>query len=492
MKVTFRVDASSQIGTGHAMRCYALAEALLEEGHEVQLAASALTDGIAARFRDLGVGVQAIIGAAGSPDDCGQTADVAASSAWTVLDGYDFSGAYRSTLSRASRLLWIDDQGSAKPTNADLVLNQNLYAAESLYPTTPRCRLLLGPAFALLRREFRLPPRRRNQTDGRPRVLITLGGADPRGYTAAAVRAARALDPDVDITAVIGAAHDADHAEVEARQLSAKVVRDARNMAELEAGADLVVAGCGTAVLELLRVQVPFVGVVVADNQARVGQALQEIGGMPTVDARETLDEDRLRDAMQVALRAGSTAPGRHPRPVANVDGWGASRVASALVQRTIELRSATADDALWLFELANDPAVRRASFHQDPIDWATHVGWLRHSLADATTRVWVAEANGTPMGTVRFTAANGAAVTSVSIVAAERRRGIGSWLIAEASERYLLETPSVDQIVAWVRPDNPASTKAFIAAGYRERRAPTASPAPGALRFVLEREPAS
>ncbi len=53
-------------------------------------------------------------------------------------------------------MLFIDEQlGHAAHYSADLVLNQNAFADEGLYPRRDAStRLLLGPRFALLRHEF--------------------------------------------------------------------------------------------------------------------------------------------------------------------------------------------------------------------------------------------------------------------------------------------------------------------------------------------------
>jgi UDP-2,4-diacetamido-2,4,6-trideoxy-beta-L-altropyranose hydrolase len=65
MKIAFRADASTSIGTGHVVRCLALAQALIRQerhakknaaykGHEIHFLASSLTDGLAESIQSCG------------------------------------------------------------------------------------------------------------------------------------------------------------------------------------------------------------------------------------------------------------------------------------------------------------------------------------------------------------------------------------------------------------------------------------------------------
>ena len=98
------------------------------------------------------------------------------------MDGYAFGAEYQEQIrNRERKLLCVDDAGKCDRYVADIVLNQNLTAAQDLYPNyLPGTQLLLGPSFCLLRREF--TPWRKWQREITPRgrnVLVTLGGSTP-------------------------------------------------------------------------------------------------------------------------------------------------------------------------------------------------------------------------------------------------------------------------------------------------------------------------
>ena len=151
-----RADAGAAMGTGHVMRCLALAQAWQDAGDQAVFVSSSLPPALDSRLRDEQIGVHPLSAAVGTAADARATADRARAlgARWIVVDGYQFGADYQRALKDASfRLLVIDDYGHAGHYCAELVLNQNLDAPESLYRSRgPSTQLLLGCRYALLRR----------------------------------------------------------------------------------------------------------------------------------------------------------------------------------------------------------------------------------------------------------------------------------------------------------------------------------------------------
>src|SRR5882724_5374021 len=183
-----RADASAVTGTGHIMRCLALAQAWQDAGGTAVAAVAEATAATEERLQREAIEVAHLMAAPGSGDDAMCTAALAHDRqvAWVVLDGYRFDSSYQAALkSRGLRTLLVDDDVHADRYLTDLVLNQNAHATESLYAERDSStRLLLGPRYAMLRREF-------DAWRGRPReiaaigrrILITMGGSDPDNFT---------------------------------------------------------------------------------------------------------------------------------------------------------------------------------------------------------------------------------------------------------------------------------------------------------------------
>ena len=132
-----------------------------------------------------------------------------------------------------------------------------------------------------------------------------------------------------------------------------------------------------------------------------------------------------------------------------------------------LTIRRATADDCRQYWVWVNDPAVRAAAFHSDPIDWDTHVRWFHERLASADTALFViGDATGTPIGQVRFDRVSGEdAIVDVSLDAAWRGRGLAAEALRVACTA--LGDGAAGRIVAEIREDNVASRRAFAAAGF-------------------------
>ena len=183
MKLLVRVDASTQIGTGHVMRCLALAQAWQDSGGNAVFVFAAKAPALKTRLKSEGIEVVHLFVQMGSAEDANEIARLAheLGASWLVIDGYHFGAEYQEIIKDSGLyLLFIDDYGHTDHYYADIVLNQNIYAHEGLYANRELySQLLLGMGYVLLRREFRQWLGWQRETPKlAQKLLVTLGGSD--------------------------------------------------------------------------------------------------------------------------------------------------------------------------------------------------------------------------------------------------------------------------------------------------------------------------
>ncbi|HYH18743.1 MAG TPA: UDP-2,4-diacetamido-2,4,6-trideoxy-beta-L-altropyranose hydrolase [Azospirillum sp.] len=338
--IVIRADASAMVGTGHVMRCLAVAEALQDEGHTVFFALAESTDAVDARLDAEGFRRTRLPGPAGGPADLRALhALIGAEGAHAVvLDGYHFDEGYRAGLKAAGcRVLAWDDLADRSMLHADLVVNSAPQAGRLPYERiAPGARLLLGPSYAALRREIRhaaaMPRRPLTERRG---LLLTLGGADPLGLTGPCIeRLAPALPEGVRLIAVVGGSNPRANALAEvARRFGNRIEVhvDAPNMGMLMVESGLAVSAGGGTTAELAALAVPTLLVVVADNQVPAATEAAGLGWCAVLDAREG-DHAALIAGLALALWADAKRRhGMAQRAAGLIDGYGAVRIARAL-----------------------------------------------------------------------------------------------------------------------------------------------------------------
>lgn len=340
-----RADATPAMGTGHVMRCLALATAWRRAtGGRVVMLTAADVGPLAGRIAAAGVEVRTVdvpslAPGFGSAEDAHATASVARSeaAAWLVLDGYDFGDAYQQAVADAAApVLVLDDHGHAERYHAALVLNQNIGADARPYAASlPPERMLLGPRYALVREEFLPAPPPRPATPVAFRILVTLGGSDPDNATTTVVHALeQARIPGLEATVVAGPANQ--HVEPLREAVAelgngCRLVVDSRDMPALMAAADLAVAAAGGTARELALCGVPSLVLTLAANQRPAAVAVDRLGiGVDLGWSRDATASRIARALHDLAndhpRREQMASNGRH-----TVDGLGADRVVAAM-----------------------------------------------------------------------------------------------------------------------------------------------------------------
>jgi len=347
-----RADASTQIGTGHLMRCLALAQAWKDSGGEVTFITACQGEGLIQRLRDEEFDIKLLSSAYPDTADWNFTRDILAGhpGALVVLDGYHFDEVYQRQVRQAGhRLLVIDDIAHLKHYCADILLNQNLHAEQLHYSCEPYTRLLLGTRYVLLRREFlEYKNLQRETPEIAKRLLVTFGGSDPKQYTLIVIEALQTIDvAGLEATVVIGDNNlQADVVETTARQSSIpiRLVRDARNIPELMAAAHLTVAAAGSTTWELAFMAAPMLLVVVSDNQAANAKALRDTGSAIILDPASVWSATKISQILQQVLHNKELRKTMSQVASTFVDGLGASRVVEHIMPNFAAL-SETAEE---------------------------------------------------------------------------------------------------------------------------------------------------
>ncbi|MEA2552219.1 MAG: hypothetical protein QOJ65_395 [Fimbriimonadaceae bacterium] len=133
-------------------------------------------------------------------------------------------------------------------------------------------------------------------------------------------------------------------------------------------------------------------------------------------------------------------------------------------------LRRATFEDAELLWQWSNDPVGRQSSLNTAPIEWTTHVEWLRQKLQDPNCLLLIAVQEETPAAVVRFDARKGHLLVSISVAADFRGQGVGKKALSSGLEEAQRAWPS-QEIHAYVKPENESSLSLFDGCGFTRKR---------------------
>ncbi|MEJ6481789.1 UDP-2,4-diacetamido-2,4,6-trideoxy-beta-L-altropyranose hydrolase [Nostoc punctiforme UO1] len=286
MNLLIRADASTQIGTGHIMRCLALAQAWKDVGGNAIFVMATEMLSLETRLKSEGMEVIHLSVNPGSMEDAKKTVSLAHQFGvnWVVVDGYHFGATYQEIIKNVGlKLLFIDDYGHAEYYYADVVLNQDIYAHDNLYvQREPYTQLLLGINYALIRREFyQYQKEQRTHPVIAKKLLVTLGGSDLNNVTLKVIHALKLLDlSKFEVSVLV----DGNNTHYEKLQLASQDLqfpiyfhRNIQNMPDIMAWSDIAISAGGSTIWELAFMGLPSLILIMADNQASNAKKLGEM-----------------------------------------------------------------------------------------------------------------------------------------------------------------------------------------------------------------------
>ncbi|MBC8264049.1 MAG: UDP-2,4-diacetamido-2,4,6-trideoxy-beta-L-altropyranose hydrolase [Anaerolineales bacterium] len=334
-----RADANARMGTGHLMRCLALAQGWKARGGRAMFIAACESDGLRQRLSDEGFQVTRLEQSHPDPADWEITSQALAthSDAWVVLDGYHFDSAYQRQIKEAGhRLLVIDDMAHLDHYHADVVLNQNINAEELCYSCEPHTHLLLGTRYVLLRSEF-LAWRgwQREIPKVARKVLVTLGGGDPDNQTLKVIRALQQVEVDrLEAVIVLGASNPHFRKLQSAicnLQSAIRLVQNVTNMPELMAWADVAVSAGGSTCWELAFIGLPSLLLTLAENQREAATMLSEVGVSFCLGEAVCVDVRHIALTLTTVMKDPEARVAMSQKGSRLIDGFGVTRVLKSL-----------------------------------------------------------------------------------------------------------------------------------------------------------------
>lgn len=484
-RIIFRADGNNQIGLGHVVRSLALVSMLREE-FECVFAIQAPSTELQQQIRKICHGLIILPVCAPSEVRFNHELDAYISAEeMVVLDGYHFNTGYQESIrSKGCLFVSLDDIQNCRFV-ADAVINQAGGVKAHLYSKASNTKLLLGPKYALLRPPFLEASKAlRFQPEGRPFLLLNMGGADPGNTTLQIAKELYLNDNIGSIEIVVGAAYrhlvelqawlqDKQHVILH-HNLSAEQMRDLMLQCAIGVTSASGIAYEYAAVGGLLFV------LQTADNQESLYHFLTESGiAHGYQELSKLLNDDKLSKYFKQQVETQRQ----------HFDGHSDIRLKQLFrklsLSASLNLREATKEDTMLLFEWANDPDVRKNSFNPNPITIENHKIWYNAVLEDEQTLLYIAEADAKPVAHIRFNISTGKAMISYLIDADYRGQGLGLHLLQKGLQALKAQQPAIEQAEGLVQRENIASVRSFEKAGFSYGQPDPEHPQ--AHRFILQ-----
>ena len=334
-----RVDSGMEVGSGHMMRCFSLAESLKMKRIDVSFVSRQLPGNLCDFIERKGYKVYRLPNNNSTLEiDAKQTLEATdmhkKQPEWLVVDHYDLDKQWETIIRKHVKKIIVIDDLANRPHDCDLLIDQNLYENmdgrySSLIPNN--CQKLLGPTYALLRPEF-VEKRKnlRKRDDHIHRILVSFGGSNSTNEISKVLKAIRLLDSkDLRVDVVVGISNE--NKKI-IKQMCSNIPKTTYNhqidnMWDFMADADLSVGGGGSSTWERCCLGLPSIVSILSKDQRELTETMAKKGyiinlGLANalssddyVKAIKNIDSDKLCSMSQKCLKL--------------VDGKGASRVAN-------------------------------------------------------------------------------------------------------------------------------------------------------------------
>lgn len=331
-KIGIRVDGNSKIGTGHMMRCLAIADQIKAAGSEVIFFVAdcemiKLIDEkgyasccLESTWNNLDLETEKFIEELNKKDI-----------GMLLLDTYFVTDEYLRTIRNAVRTAYIDDLFMFD-YKVDVLINYSSYADIKRYTIHDDTKYCMGTEYAPLREQFqnlKLSDEKHNN------ILVLSGGTDPYNMTVDIPKALLLSDilSDYHFMVIQGI-----YAK-ESEKLTSKRItyyKNVKDMVSLMMESDVAISAGGTTLYELCDCQIPTTTYSFVDNQLDNVRAFDRLGVMPYSgdlrDDKEAVIRKIVKNVENLVVSQQTECKRKMGKLV---DGQGANRIARVLIENS-------------------------------------------------------------------------------------------------------------------------------------------------------------
>lgn len=330
MNVAFRVDASSNIGIGHLMRCLALSEELRRRGHACYFVSKIDSGELISEIEKNNIHFQINLNATLN-EDAEKLIKYSNENNidWITTDHYGIDASYIEEIKQNNfKVLSVDDTAKIH-YYSDVVVNQNIGSEKLRYSSEKHTKFLLGPKYAIIRDQLL---KRGNKTEGNKvkKILIMLGGTDKDNFILKIIKAIKSFNKNIEFLVVVGPLnphYDNIKKYVEGEDLNIRLIKSPKNMAGIYSQSDIAINAGGSSCYELAYFGIPNIIISIADNQLHIAENLDKRKVSMYLGEKENFKGNQLKNKLielinNQSLRRNMSENGRKL-----VDGKGKIRI---------------------------------------------------------------------------------------------------------------------------------------------------------------------
>ena len=337
-----RVDSGLDIGLGHVMRCFALAEIIKNMNFNVYFISKEIKGNIIKNIENNGYKVFTLDSKAiKSPKhrwkiDAAKTTKIIQrfknEKNLLLVDNYELSKMWETSLKPVVDKIIVIDDFSNRSHNCNLFIDQNLHTKnkESNKKNPKNCKKLLGPKYALLRKEFVEGRRTVKRRSGKiNRVLILFGGSDEKNQTLKVIK--KIVNEKINVDVIVG---EPNKNKTKIKKICSRMenftyYQQPKNIAKIMKKADLAIGAGGIITWERCCLGLPSIVSIVSKNQEDATNAVSKKGCLINLGRVEQLtSEDYLNAIRNLNSRKLIRM---HKKCLELVDGKGTERVAKQI-----------------------------------------------------------------------------------------------------------------------------------------------------------------